>query len=67
MATSSNLGPTQGSILLGKNYEFWSLRMRSSYKHKSDGIHGSWICGTRSNRPFRHDKPTENCSGNSEE
>ena len=29
MATSSNLGPTQGSILLGKNYEFWSLRMRS--------------------------------------
>jgi hypothetical protein len=29
MAMSSNLGPTQGSILLGKNYEFWSLRMRS--------------------------------------
>jgi hypothetical protein len=29
MATSSNLGPTQGLILLGKNYEFWSLRMRS--------------------------------------
>jgi hypothetical protein len=29
MATSSNLGPTQGPILLGKNYEFWSLRMRS--------------------------------------
>ena len=26
---SSNLGPTQGPILLGKNYEFWSLRMRS--------------------------------------
>jgi hypothetical protein len=29
MATSNNLGPTQGTILLGKNYEFWSLRMRS--------------------------------------
>ena len=29
MATSSNLGPTQGPILLGKNYELWSLRMRS--------------------------------------
>jgi hypothetical protein len=29
MASSSNLGPTQGPILLGKNYEFWSLRMRS--------------------------------------
>jgi hypothetical protein len=29
MATFSNLGPTQGLILLGKNYEFWSLRMRS--------------------------------------
>jgi hypothetical protein len=29
MATSSNLGPTQGPILLGKNYEFWTLQMRS--------------------------------------
>ena len=29
MATSSNLGPTQGPIILGKNYEFWSLQMRS--------------------------------------
>ena len=29
MATSSNLGPTQGLILLGKNYEFWYFRMRS--------------------------------------
>jgi hypothetical protein len=29
MATSSNFGPTQGPILLGKNYEFWSLRMKS--------------------------------------
>jgi hypothetical protein len=29
MASTSNLGPTQGPILLGKNYEFWSLRMRS--------------------------------------
>jgi predicted GNAT family N-acyltransferase len=29
MATSRNLGPTQGPILLGNNYEFWSLRMRS--------------------------------------
>jgi len=29
MATSSNLGPTQGPILLGKNYELWSLWMRS--------------------------------------
>ena len=29
MATSRNLGPTQDPILLGKNYEFWSLRMRS--------------------------------------
>jgi hypothetical protein len=29
MATSSNLRPTQGPILLGKNYEFWSLRMKS--------------------------------------
>jgi hypothetical protein len=29
MASTSNLGPTQGLILLGKNYEFWSLRMRS--------------------------------------
>jgi hypothetical protein len=28
MATSSNLGTTQGPILLGKNYEFWSIRMR---------------------------------------
>ena len=28
MATYSNLGPTQGPILLGKNYEFWSLRMK---------------------------------------
>jgi hypothetical protein len=29
MTTSNNLGPTQGPILLGKNYEFWSLRIRS--------------------------------------
>ena len=29
MATSNKLGTTQGSILLRKNYEFWSLRMRS--------------------------------------
>jgi hypothetical protein len=29
MATSSNLGPTKGPILLGKNYEFCSLWMRS--------------------------------------
>ena len=29
MVSSSNLGPTQGLILLGKNYDFWSLRMRS--------------------------------------
>jgi hypothetical protein len=29
MASSSNLGPTQRLILLGKNYKFWSLRMRS--------------------------------------
>jgi hypothetical protein len=29
MATSNNLGPTQGPILLAKNYEFWSLWMRS--------------------------------------
>ena len=29
MVMSSNLGPTQGAILLGKNYELWSLRMRS--------------------------------------
>ena len=29
MATSSNLGPTKGPILLGKNYELWSLQMRS--------------------------------------
>ena len=29
MATSSNLGPTQGLILLGKNYEFCFIRMRS--------------------------------------
>jgi hypothetical protein len=28
MASTSNLGPTQGPILLGKNYEFLSLRMR---------------------------------------
>jgi hypothetical protein len=34
MATSINLGPTQGSILLGKNYEFWSLRMRSFLQTK---------------------------------
>jgi hypothetical protein len=32
MATSNNLGPTQGPILLGKNYGFWSLRMRSFLK-----------------------------------
>jgi hypothetical protein len=29
MASSSNLGPTQGLILLGKNYKFRSLRMKS--------------------------------------
>jgi hypothetical protein len=29
MATSNNLGTTQGPILLGKNYEFLSLRMKS--------------------------------------
>jgi hypothetical protein len=29
MVTSTNLGPTQGPILLGKNYELWYLRMRS--------------------------------------
>jgi hypothetical protein len=29
MVSSRNLGPTRGLILLGKNYEFWSLRMRS--------------------------------------
>jgi hypothetical protein len=29
MATSSNLGPTQGPILIGNNYEFLSLQMRS--------------------------------------
>jgi hypothetical protein len=29
MAPFSNLGPTQGPILLGKNYDFWSLQMRS--------------------------------------
>jgi hypothetical protein len=34
MASSSNLGPTQGPILLGKNYEFWSLRMRSFLQEK---------------------------------
>jgi len=30
MATSNNLGPTQGPIFLGKNYEFWSLRRTTS-------------------------------------
>jgi hypothetical protein len=34
MASSSNLGPTQGLILLGKNYELWSLRMRSFLQEK---------------------------------
>jgi len=34
MASSSNLGPTQGPILLGKNYEFWSLQMRSFLQAK---------------------------------
>jgi hypothetical protein len=29
MVSSSNLSPTQGLILLGKNYEFWTLWMRS--------------------------------------
>ena len=29
MATSNHLGTTQGLIILGKKYEFWSLRMRS--------------------------------------
>jgi hypothetical protein len=29
MARSNNLGPTQGPILLGNNYKFWSLRVRS--------------------------------------
>ena len=29
MVSSSNLGPTQGLILLGKNYDFWSLLMKS--------------------------------------
>jgi hypothetical protein len=29
MVSSSNLGPAQGPILLGKNYEFWSLQMKS--------------------------------------
>jgi hypothetical protein len=28
MVTSSNLGPNQGPIILGKNYELWSLQMR---------------------------------------
>jgi len=28
MATSRNLGPTQRLLPLGKNYEFWSIRMR---------------------------------------
>jgi hypothetical protein len=34
MVTSSNLGPTQGPILLGKNYDLWSLRMRSFLQAK---------------------------------
>ena len=34
MATSSNIGPTQGPILLGKNYEFLSLRMQSFFQEK---------------------------------
>ena len=34
MVTSSNLGPTQGPILLGKNYDVWSLRMRSFLQAK---------------------------------
>jgi len=29
MARSNNLGPRQGPILLGNNYKFWSLRVRS--------------------------------------
>ena len=29
MTTSNNLGPKQGPILIGNNYEFLSLRMRS--------------------------------------
>jgi hypothetical protein len=29
MTTHINLGPIQGLILLGKNYEFWALRMKS--------------------------------------
>jgi hypothetical protein len=34
MATSSNLGPNTRTNLLGKNYEFWSLRMRSFLQEK---------------------------------
>jgi hypothetical protein len=34
MAMSSNLGPTQGSVLLGNNSEFWSFRMRSFLQEK---------------------------------
>jgi hypothetical protein len=34
MVTSSNLGPTQRPILLGKNYDFWSLEMRSFLQEK---------------------------------
>jgi hypothetical protein len=29
MASTSNLGKTQGPVLVGKNYEFWSLRMKT--------------------------------------
>jgi hypothetical protein len=68
MASSSSLGPTQGPILLGKNYEFWSLRMRSFLQAQEcwepvdlgyvEPDPAALVC---------HDKSTENCSGNTEE
>jgi hypothetical protein len=45
MATPSNLNPNQGPILLGKNYEFWSLRMRSFLQAQEcwDPVHHGYV------------------------
>jgi hypothetical protein len=68
MATSNNLGPTQGPILLGKNYEFWSLRMRSFLQ-----AHDCWDpvdLGYVEPDPSRsscHEQSRKSCSGRIEE
>lgn len=45
MATPSNLHPNHGPIILGKNYEFWSLRMRSFLQAQEcwDLVHHGYV------------------------